>query len=113
MPKIRREGGATYPITVEVAGPTVAVGGIVPEGGYAWVGEEGPEIVDLPAGTHVAEPEDDGPDDAPDGPYAGLLRPELQELCETRGLATYGNKAALVARLTAADEAAEQDSDPA
>jgi hypothetical protein len=112
MPKIRREGGATYPITVEVAGPTVAVGGIVPEGSTVYVGEEGPETVGLPAEPADEAAEDEGPDDAPDGPYAGLLRPELQELCEKRGLATYGNKPALIARLMAADAAAE-DSDPA
>src|SRR5688572_2506622 len=66
MPKIRREGGATYPITVEVAGPEVptsTAGGAVAE----------VELVLPPAadeerespGTGVEAVEDEGPDDAP------------------------------------------------
>jgi hypothetical protein len=106
MPKIRREGGATYPITVEVAGPelpTSTAGGAV--------GEVVLELPDGPVDITEYVAEDEGPNDAPDGPYAGMLRADLQSLCGDRGLATYGSKAELIARLTAADEAAAPGSD--
>lgn len=116
MAKITRHGGPTHKAgqlpdlpTAEEAAVTFTTGPatvelVLPEA----VGDEERES----PGTGVVMVEDEGPDDAPDGPYAVMLRGDLQTLCAGRGLPTSGTKAELIARLTASDEA-EQDSDPA
>jgi hypothetical protein len=61
-------------------------------------------VESAPVEAVVAEPVLE-PDDAPDGPYAAMLRADLQAECAKRGLPTSGSKAELIARLTEADQA--------
>lgn len=105
MPKIRREGGATYPIGVIPPGAELVEVEVVLDAEQA-------EAIAAGAPFVVETVDDEGPDDAPDGPYAGMLRSDLQLLCSGRGLPTSGNKPELIARLMA-DDAAKAELDEA
>lgn len=74
------------------------------------VGEQGPELVDLPEGQVVAVQDDDADTDVDgDGQTTGyelFTKDDLIAECKTRGLPVTGNKPDLVARLQESDKAA-------